>query len=329
MTSHWMLKTHGDPLAATQRFLGALFRTAGLDALLAPLRVGELPSVEPRVLHDAAQMGDLDPFAPLMMVNAAGLAAQYLKAHPDHALGVVLRPCEIRALREVAAREALATERLLIVGVDCVGTFSAEDFAWRGGAEPLVREALQFVRQGGVAVYRYRLACRLCTDPMPQGVHLTVDLLGLPTRQVILLTARDEETAGRLNLASLTDGPAPAALIGQHQRVLAATVARREHVRRRILEALHTDLAADVEALLAHLIDCAPCRECILACPIASSDPQLHTGIPTREAVTNWLAACAGCGMCQEACPQHLPLAAIFARLHDRLEALLSDPVSV
>ncbi len=33
--------------------------------------------------------------------------------------------------------------------------------------------------------------------------------------------------------------------------------------------------------------------------------------------------------MCEEACPQHLPLAAIFARLHDELLALLNDPLIV
>ncbi|MBL6966425.1 MAG: 4Fe-4S dicluster domain-containing protein, partial [Anaerolineales bacterium] len=32
-----------------------------------------------------------------------------------------------------------------------------------------------------------------------------------------------------------------------------------------------------------------------------------------------WLISCAGCGMCEQACPQHLPLSIIFNHIQSQL----------
>jgi formate dehydrogenase subunit beta len=325
LTSKWLLKTHGDPLAAVQHFLREVYRTGGLDALLVPVLTGEPVTVEPQIINDPAQITRADPFAPLMTINAARLVADHLQAHPQQRLGAVLRACEIRALREVAGRAQLDLGPVLVVGVDCVGTFSAEDFAWRGSLDQLTREALQFARQGSVAAFRYRPACQTCTEPMPEAIGLTVDLLGLPARQAIVITARDTALAGALSFAEITDGPAPEPLVSQHERMRAALHDRRDRARQRIHEKLATDLSTDVDALVAHLNGCAPCRKCLDVCPIASNDPLLREGKFTHETVTGWLASCAGCGMCEETCPEHLPLAHIFARLRDELAAALED----
>lgn len=325
VTGKWLLKTHGDPLAAVQRFMREVYRTGKLDTLLVPVLTGEPVVVEPQIIDDPAQISKADPFAPLMTVNAARLVADYLKTHPQQRLGAVLRACEIRAVRELAERGQFDIGRVLVIGVDCVGTFSAEDFAWRGSLDQLTREALQFARQGSVAAFRYRPACQTCTEPMPEAIGLTVDLLGLPARQAIVITARDAALATALSLAEITDGPAPEPLVNQHERMRAALHDRRDRARQRIHEKLATDLATDVDALVAHLNSCAPCRKCLDVCPIASNDPLLREGKFTHETVTRWLAGCAGCGMCEETCPRHLPLAAIFARLHDELAVALED----
>ncbi len=326
MTTHWMLKTQGDPLATARQFLRDLFHTADLSAMLVPLRMDDPTCVEPHIIDSPAQLGDADPFAPSMALNAARLVTLARQSHPEQQFAAVLRPCEIRALFAVGQRADISFDCLLIVGVDCVGTFSREDLAWRGSIDRLTREALQFARQGGVAGYRYRPACQMCVEPMPSRADLTIDLLGMAARQMVMIGARDEALATQVALADITDGPAPPDIVAQHERVQTALTRRHQRTRQRLQQALSTDLTMSIDALVDHLAGCQPCQKCLEACVIYTTDQKLAPGQPlTHERVMSWLASCAGCGMCEQACPEHLPLASIFSRLHDELQAILDE----
>lgn len=319
MSTHWMLETKADPIGTTQEFLGKLFRVAALDSLLVLIHTGGAVGVKAQIVSALEDLGLADPFAPLMTTNAAGLVLDFLKEQPGRRLGAVLRPCEMHALLERSKRDRIALDCVMLIGVDCVGTFSEADFEWRGGADPLTHEALQFMRQGGIAPYRYRPACQMCTEPMPEEADLMIDLLGLPARKVILISAREPETAAQFHLAELTQGEAPPELVAQHSHMHLELSNRRARARHRIQETLETDLIMDVDALVDHLAGCAPCRECLNACPmVAGGEERL-----SREAVTGWLMSCVGCGICEEACSKHLPLTAIFARIREELTTVM------
>ncbi len=318
MTTYWRLDTHNDPLAAIRQFLGRLFERAGLDAVLVPARISTPPGIEARIVRERAGLDAADPFFPVMPTNAVSLAVQFGRMHPDEHLGLVMRACEMRALVEVAGRGEVNLSRCLLLGVDCLGTFPSEDMGWRGSTETLTRETLQFARQGGVAVYRYRPACRMCIESMPEAANLTIDLLGLPTSQQVMITARNGGLAERLHLVEITDGMAPPELRQQHQQVHRAVAQRRARARGRIMHMLEGELLPDVDALIAHLEGCAPCRRCLDICPVYTAGAGL-----SRQTVTRWLASCAGCGLCEEECPRHLPLVAIFRRLQEGVSRAL------
>ena len=323
MTAQWNLRTEGDSVGAIQGFLSAVYERAALDGMLVPMRVDEPPGIEPRVV-EAAQLTAADPFAPFMAVNAALLVTRYVSENPGQRLGAVLRPCEIRALRERAKRESLDVDKVFLVGVDCVGTFDMDDVNWRGSVDELTRETLHFARQGGVVTYRYRPACQMCTEPMPEGTHITVDVLGLPAHEVVLISTPEATIADDLRMAELVDGPASPNLIDQHEHMRASVTARRARARQRIIDALDHELAMDLDTLIAHLESCETCQDCLNACAIYPSEVALHSGERfSREIVTNRLSSCAGCGMCEAACTDHLPLTAIFTRIR---EELLAEP---
>jgi len=161
MSTHWMLKTKGDPLGTVHRFVRDVWQAAGLDALVIPPNA----KGQKHILTDPAGLEEVNPFQPLMLMNMAKVIPDVLKEHKDGRAGVLLRPCEMRALTEIARRGAVQTNSLLTLCVDCLGTFPEDEFEWRaarkGSEKGLTGEALQFAPQGGISAYRYRATLHL------------------------------------------------------------------------------------------------------------------------------------------------------------------------
>jgi formate dehydrogenase subunit beta len=317
MNTQWMLQDRGDTLVTIQQFLRDLWQTAALEGMLVPQRTAGTAGIRPLFITDWMQLNSADPCAPVMTLNAARLVAQLARENPRGRLGAVLRSCELRSLLTLAAHDAFHLEQFLIIGVDCLGTFPADDYAWRAekqGVEQLTREALRFAPQGGLLPHRYRHACQMCVSPVPEGADLSIGILGLPTRQTILITARNEETAERLRLDAITDGEAAPSLVARHEKMRATLAGRRGRARRRIIGALPASLPANVQGLLAQLTDCAPCQACLEACPIYAGELARLGGV-SWDAVRRWLSTCAECGMCEEACPRRMPLSAVVSRI--------------
>jgi Pyruvate/2-oxoacid:ferredoxin oxidoreductase delta subunit len=210
--------------------------------------------------------------------------------------------------------------------VDCLASYAEEDFEWRvqkaGSVEQLTQENLRHARQGGIALHRFRQACQMCTSPQASLGGVTICLLGLPVRHVLLIRAKDEDTARRLHLDQITDGEAAYALIAQHEQTVNALVERRARTLEHMVQKLSADLPQDVDELIAHLQNCAPCRECLKVCPIYTFEVAQASGEPdlSREAAVRWLVSCVSCGMCEQACPRHLPLTAILSRISHELK---------
>ncbi len=325
METQWILRTSGDPLATVQRFLRDIWARGGLTGMLAPYRSPNTSAITLRLAQESRHFDNVDPFAPVMLDTAAETVVELARQHSTEHYGAVLRPCDARVLFSIAKREYFRLDHFVVVGADCLATYLAEEYEWRvrkwGGPEHLTREALRFARQGGILGYRNRPACQMCTSPMPEAVDVSIGLLGLPIRQYILVTARNEAVAGRLQLDEITHGVAPREVIAQHDRMRATLAERHARVRDRMIRTLPGELPSDVYGLAEHLADCTPCQACLDACPIYVDELAAgRSGGVSRDAVDRWLASCAGCGLCEDACPKHLPLTAVISRISRGLQ---------
>lgn len=320
MNTKWLVDTNGDPLGAIQNIFTEAWDRFELDRMLVPTNGNGVP----HLLYDTDEIRQVNPFKPLMKFNSAKFLPQILKEQPEARVGAVLRPCEVRALEAKAKRESIPSERMLTISVDCLGTYSPEDYQWRaerkGSAESLDGEELLFARQGGIAAYRFRPACQTCQAPVGEGADINIGVIGLPVRQKILVDIRDQATAETMG-AKRSSSPADHAYIDQRQYVANRLLQRSSQTRQRLLDNLESILPGDLDALIEQFEHCGECRSCFEICPLCAADYPAKdgAGLYEREQVKQWMISCAGCGMCEQACPNHMPLVTIFTKIRQQL----------
>ena len=125
----------------------------------------------------------------------------------------------------------------------------------------------------------------------------------------------------KLNWKEITDGLADSGLVDRHDAMLARLSERHIRTRERVISGLAEVLPPDVNALIDQFAACGNCQSCMGVCPICAADaPRMgKNGRLERESVVNWLVSCAGCGMCEQNCPNHLPLSIIFTHIKEQI----------
>ncbi len=323
MKMQWMIKTHGDPLGTVRDFTKLVWETLDLNRMLVPTN-GKAEDTGPHFIDDTQGLDALSPCTPLMPINAAKLIPELIN-DADASVGAMLRPCEMRTWIEMTKQNGLSTENLLTMSVDCLGTLPMDEYQWRverkGSPKKLAQEALQFSRQGGIVRYRYRSACQVCVSPQATEADINIGILGLPVRQHALITINDEALAEKLNMKKLANDEIDADVLDGHQRVTARLVQRSENTRERIANGLAELLPENVNALIEQLESCGDCTTCMDVCPLCDIHYPQRTedGSLEETEITRWLISCSGCGICEQACHQHLPLTIIFNHIQTQL----------
>jgi formate dehydrogenase subunit beta len=274
--------------------VGTIWKQKDLNGMLVPLNGSLETSPMPQLIDDPELLNQVNPFKPLMTVNAARLVPEHLNKHPNEHLGALMRPCEMRALVEMAKHDSFTIQQLTTICVDCLGTLSVEDYRWRAERksppDKLTSEALQFARQGGILAYRFRSACQMCKSPEARGADININVLGLPVRQQIMVQARDQATAESYRMDAITDRQAERSLVEQHERVLFKLTERHRHTMERLFETPNlqhktpptwrrwTLLPPGCDALAGFLRGLRHVRASLPQPPAAELDIRLHSG---------------------------------------------------
>jgi formate dehydrogenase subunit beta len=328
MNTQWIVETHGDPLASVRQLIISIWQQCQLDALLVAVNGRKKPQTQFIIATEPEHIDPINPFQPLMTTNAARLVPQLVQACPDAKMGIIFRPCEMRAFLEIARQDKFSVDQLLTICLDCLGTLPVDEYQWRaarkGAPGGLTSEALQFARQGGIVPYRNRSACQTCLSPVATEADINIGVLGMPVRQYLYVSARNPAVARQLELPGAINDETGKVLFSQRQHTIAKLLGRRSRTREHLMRGLAETLPHDVEDVVAMFESCAACQACLDVCPICTVvyPRRNEEGRYRVEDISRWLVSCAGCGMCEQACPNHLPLSLIFTRIR---EALLSD----
>jgi formate dehydrogenase subunit beta len=344
-----MLGIEESTLKTIQGLLRSLLQKGAVDALLVPMTLpAEIGgrTVAPMLVTDLTALDRADPLAPVLPINAARAASQLMMTDHREKLGVVLRACEIRALVELVKFQQAKLDNTLIIGIDCLGTYSVTDYAslltrlTHHASDALLGAALsgELKPHDGLA---FRAACQMCEQPLPQGDHvaLTIGLVGLDPGKVYL-KAREDLAA----VLELTANPTPPGRANATTKLIAARTQARDIAFAEFRSRVNT-----MNGLLQEFSTCIRCHNCMINCPICycrecifrtptfEHDSQLFYQWAERKGTVRMLpdtllfhltrlnhmvTSCVGCGKCTDACPVDIPVGTVFRAVGEKAQAI-------
>ena len=332
-----------NPANALRNFLAAWWLEAGLDAMIVPAELPHHAGVSPRVIDNPNGLADVDPFIPVMSCNAAPIVEDYIHAHPASHVGAMLRPCELRALVELEKRRA-ATQRahpeadprknLVVIGMDCPGTFPLREYQSRlehQSKDELIQEVLSYASQDSYVPRQVRTACQMCDWPTTVNADFTIGTIGVAPQGVMLVIAHDEDIYERLGLEKMTDGMATEQQEIYREEMIGRLAKKRAGLREKLMTNSSGQMG-DLISFLGFVAGCTLCADCLDACPLYNGELTGMLGVTEPYqgprpllselvGVGRWLASCSGCGMCQEACEHGDALGEIIITISHRIRS--------
>jgi len=325
---------------AVSDFLKKLLEQGMVDSLLAPQELPSGDNVAQTLIRTLVRLDGMNPFAPVMPVNSAKIISSLTVKRPGRRIGVLMRPCEIRALIELVKLRQANLEDLLIVGMDCLGTYPMRGYSCIARMRPgksLGEELLLAFRDGHKRKemeFGMRTACQICDRPFPENAHIILCLFGMDTSREIGVEAKGEIAEGLISKLGLREGE-----MGVRRKEAISQLIEERKKRQEELASEFKERVNTVSGLLQEISTCINCHNCRVACPICYcreclfDSPTLAHGpkeylrwaerkgslrMPTDVLLyhigrmNHMLTSCVGCGQCEAACPNAVPLLKMF-----------------
>jgi formate dehydrogenase subunit beta len=301
-----------------------------------------------------------NPLAPVMGLNAAHVAGRVSVREPRGRIGVVLRPCELRALVELVKLKQASLDDVVTIGVDCLGTYDvpvysamrADPSAGSGQAAVDVAALLATAQSGELAPqegYTFRDACQMCEKPHVEEADIVLELFGADLAAGIPVSLSDEVAQkmgmGMDGVEAERNQVIVEELGSKRAEVVEKVVAARTQVRDARFAEMRQRL--DREGVEGVLAACVRCHNCMTVCPICycktclfksptfDHEPMQYMNWAQRKGayrlpadttlfhltrLNHMVLSCVGCGMCTSACPAELPVGQVFRAIGQQVQ---------
>jgi len=325
----------GKVLESIRAFLKNLLERKLLEALLVPMAFPGNNKIAISLVSDPAMLTCADPLAPIMPVNTARVVSGMTRVAPgERTVGVVLRSCELRALIELAKLKQASLDNLVLIGIDCFGTYPVASYDEFCQKSPAPTE--EFLKARGSPDALLREACRICEHPTPVNADLSLGLIGMDLEQSVMVQALSPKGEQILKPLGLRENTA--AEVKRREEALAKYMSGLTGAKGELFNRYRKELVGP-ENLLSVFASCTGCHNCRIACPLCycrecffdsptfawEADKYLGWAekkgalrMPTDTLLyhltrlNHMVVSCVGCGMCQEACPNNIPVFRVF-----------------
>jgi len=327
-------------------FLKDLLNKKAVEAILVPLAHPAGSNVVQSLVTKPEYLEQADVLAPVLPVNSARIVSAMTRLAPvSKKTAVVLKPCELRALIELVKLKQASLDNLILIGVDCPGAYSVKDypqFAAEKTSDNFVKTAWQ-----GKEDPKLRAGCQICEYPVPLTADLTIGLVGVDLDKGILLqanTKQGEQVLEELGLTAETDSK----MAKQRETAVSQLLAQIKEKRQKFFDQTKKEVGG-LEHLATIFAPCIKCHNCRTACPVCycrecffdsptfDLEADRYLGLAEKRGairmpvdtlffhltrMTHMGASCVGCGCCEEACPNDIPLLKLFQLTGDRVQKL-------
>jgi len=321
-------------------FFKELMEKNVIDALILPQSVLNDKTVSQTLIKNVDSIISAQPFLPVLMNNGATIVSYITKNGTNQKVGVVLRACEIRALIELAKFKQVNLDNLFLIGVDCIGTMEARDFAAK------IKENKKFSGEMfnkalfGGDDSSIRTACRVCTYPIPENVDLKLGFIGMDNKE-IYVEASDE-------VADLMGWEKGNHVPEKRTKAVEKIKGDKEKIKEEFLKNTREKFKS-ISDLLNEFARCKRCFNCRVECPICyckecvfmtnvfdHDSNQYYKWAERKGAIklpydtllyhltrlNHMATSCIGCGQCSSACPNDLPVFELFQLIGKEVQGL-------
>ena len=323
---------------------GRLFETGVINHLMYPRLSNSGDTAFQALVKNPSAVLNQALFLPVMPVNSARTVSGFSFRRFGQPVGIIVRPCEARAVIELIKMKQIERSDVVIITIDCMGIldparFRAASAKYQSAAE-LSAENISAYRSGSALFpERLRKSCSVCVTPsFPGDIH--IGLIGVKEG---IYVSMEEGIAEKLKAEE-----APAGGFSVRADIMAALIKKKEAEKEALISAFKEKIR-DIGGFLKEFSTCMRCYNCRVACPIcycrecifetkvfehpASSFKKM---LEKKEAMKlppdtllfhltrlNHMGfSCVSCGYCSSACPNELPVFELFLALGEDIKKL-------
>ena len=344
MTDKKLKVKNEDTVSSVNDFLKDLLKSKKIKALLVMQEVPSKTISFPVLISNPDKLNS-NIFAPVLPTSTASVISKITKIDSSsEPIGVVMRACQIRALVELVKLNQANIDNIVIIGVDCLGTFPINvysDFPEKDSPTDFIIDTS--LKKNDTNKY-LRTACQTCKDPIPSNADIVIGLYGLNPKKELLIQINSDKGQNLLegiNLDAAKDTK-------NRDKAVKDILEEKNQNRSEFIK--EVGKIKGIDALTKFFDKCINCHNCMNVCPICyckeclfdssvfNFEANKYIGKAEKKGLfkmpndsllfhttrmNHMVVSCVGCGLCEQACPSDIPLMEIITPIGENAQKIL------